>query len=183
MAGHNRHLRGDLNEITVPVHSDVTVEPGDLMVIGGVAKVDQSGRTADYYGYSFSSVSGDVVKGGVSNAANVCKQWFVGVAMSGSASGVSNNITVATDGVFRYPYHKKATADVTGTTIGLKVSAVTPPTLTTGVGVSPQNVSLIDNATVGGTTAYLGYCVLNNEAGTTYVDFQIHTKYGRGLIT
>lgn len=185
MAGHNRYLRGNRNEITVPIHSDTVCEPGDLMVIGGRAGVDQAGRGADYYGYSFSEVTGSVLIGGVSNAMNYCKQWFLGVAMSGSASGVTNNVTVATDGTFRMPYHKKATADVTGTTLGLIVTAVTSPTVATGAGVSPQHVSLIDggNAAVGGPTAYLGYCMHTRPGGTTFVDFRIHTKYGLGLIT
>ena len=179
MAGQNRHLRGDMNEIKIPVHSDVTVEPGDFLVIGGVVTVDQSGRAADYYAYPFSSVSGAVLKGGVSNSLNVCKQWFVGVAMSGSASGVTDDINVATDGIFRYPYNNAGTVTA-GTTIGYKVSAVTAPAKALGAGVSAQAVSL---QLLGGTSAYVGYVAENHVGGTSFVDFRIHTKYGLGLIS
>jgi len=175
MAGHNRYLYGETNQIKVPVHGNVTVEPGDLICIAGVTEVaGKFNCTADYYAHPLSSVTGAKV----GDAANHIKQYFLGVAMDGSPNGVTNYISVAQSGFFRYPL--VTLPGVTGTTIGWKVSAVSPASATGGA--SNQYVGLGITATGGGSgsTAYLGYCSVNKDYGASFVDFFIRGKYGPG---
>jgi hypothetical protein len=87
--------------------------------------------------------------------------------MDGSVSGVTEKITVATNGVFRYPM----VGGTGGVTIGALVSATSP---TTGSPPSVQTVCRINTSP--GTTAYLGR-IVKTQSGATYVDFQIGTVY------
>ncbi len=172
MAGHNRHLRGDINSIKIPCHGNITIEPGDLCVIAGTTPVApaQCGGKADRYVYPFSAVTGATEAG----LGAKLKNWFVGVAMSGSPSGVTNNVTVAQTGVFRYPM-----ATTGGTTIGLTVTGVTPTSNYATTGGSKQYVYGAGS----GSSVYLGYTVITQKGGSSYVDFRIKTKYGEGLIS
>ena len=174
MAGHNRYLYGEMNQIKVPVHGNVTVEPGDFVCLAGVTEVAGNFNcTADYYAHPLSSVTGSAV--GV--AANNMKQWFLGVAMSGSPNGVTNFITVAQSGIFRYPMKTNLTS-ISSTTIGFKIAAVSPAATTSGG--SNQYVTMTDSAGGTGSTAYLGYCTVNKASGVSFVDFTIRGKYGPG---
>lgn len=169
MAGHNRHLRGDINSIKVPSHGNTVIEPGDILMVSGVTfSPSQSGGKADFYVYPVGSVTAQAA----ADFMSYFKNWFVGVAMNGSVSGVTKDVTVATTGVFQYPLHTNG-----GTTVGLPVSGVTPGAATSSS--SDQHVYGTDS----GSSAYLGYAVVTQKGGSSYVDFEIKTKYGEGLIS
>jgi len=96
---------------------------------------------------------------------------FLGVAMESSpASGVTDNITVATSGFFRYPLHPDWVTSAV--TVGSLVSAVSYEL--TG-GVSNQHVIMI--AATPGSTCYLGRCI-KTESAATFVDFELMTAFG-----
>lgn len=179
MAGQNRYLYGETNPIKAPVHGNVTIEPGDFVVIAGATQAaGKFACAADYYAYPISSVTGpsDCSGTGASKATSVIKTWFAGIAMNGSPNGVTNYISIAQSGIFRYPVSDYAT---TGTTIGVKVTAVTPASEISGGSV--QHVRLEGH---GGTTAYFGYCTVNKASGASYVDFSLRGKYSPGgLVT
>ena len=165
MAGHNRHLRGEQGTIIADVHGNTTVEPGDLMFIDATSGVRGASATADNYVYPFnlavnSASPGTGIEYGIYNN-------FAGVAMEGSAAGVTEKITIATEGVFRLPLYA-----VTGTTIGALVSSVS--TQSSASGVSKDAVIVYGHTRA--TTAYLGY-VVKTESGASFVDFEIRTKF------
>lgn len=171
MAGHNRYLRGEMNTVLVDVHGHTVVEAGDLMVLNNSTSMHTDGWSADNYAFPFDDI------GSTSNNEQTLgkmKNAFLGVAMEGSESGVTEKITVATTGMFRYPLYFANSS----TTIGSKVSAVTVST-GSGSGSSPQTVNL--NTTTTGSTFYLGYITKTESSGASYVDFEIHTKWGLGL--
>lgn len=161
MAGRNRHLRGNTKEILAPVRGFITVNPGDLMY---------QNTAVNNNAYPFSECKDPTAGTAV---AQTVHNNFLGVAMDGSASGVTENISIATDGVFRFPLVGGLTS---GVTLGCRVSAVSPSV--SAAGVSSAWVVNHNVATGGGiqhgTTAYLGYCV-KTESGASFIDFQIKT--------
>jgi len=174
MSGKNRYLKGDINPIIAPVHSYHTVEAGDFMVINKVAGMCGVGQTADNYAFPFSEVK---TAGGAGGSGTLASQgfiytYFLGVAMEDSPSGVTENITVATSGVFRHPLHSSLVGAVT---IGALVSAVSN---NLAAGVSPQ---VLCHGAAGAitSTAYLGY-IMKTESGASFVDFQLRTAFGPG---
>jgi len=172
MAGQNRYLRGETNEAKAPVHGNVAVNPGDFIILGGVTKTfcNSYVSSADLYAYPLSSVTHLSTK----SVVGAIRLWFLGVAMNGSPLGVTNFISVAQTGFFRYPLYNP-TASVYGTTVGLKISCVTP----TGVnsGVSTQHVRMQLH---GSTSAYLGYCAQDQAGGASSVIFAVRGKYAPG---
>lgn len=168
MAGYNRHLRGDSNEMLVKIHGNIVVNAGDLMFLDRTNGGRGAGEAADYYAYPFNyALNATTIAMGI---ASILYNHFAGVAMDGSESGTTEDISVATNGVFRYPVYREGAV-----TIGALVSAVS--SFTSGTGVSPQTVYMANSAP--GSTAYLGYCV-KTQSGASYVDFQIRTAYGAG---
>jgi len=170
----NRHLRGDIHPLIVGVRSTVVIAAGDLLFSNTTAGITPSFNTsADNLAYPLTDFM--ATTGGVF-AAGIISKNFLGVAMQDSQSGVTEKITVATAGVFRFPLH---TAHVPGgVTIGSKVSAVSREiTAGTGTGVSSGHV--IMNTSNPGSTCYLGYCV-KTESGASFVDFQLRTAFGPG---
>jgi len=168
MAGYNRHLRGDSDEMLVKIHGNITVAAGDLMFIDATPGLRGAGIAKDYYGYPFSSAAN--AASDLTSLHYGLANFFAGVAMDGSISGTTEDISVATNGVHRYPLYR-----IGAVTMGALISAVS--TFTSGTGVSSQAVFM--SATAPGSTAYLGYCV-KTESGASYVDFQIRTAYGAG---
>ena len=169
MSGKNRFLKGDPNTVIAPVHGYHEVEAGDFMVIDGTSGMLGVGTTADSYAVPFK-----YLKMATASAANSHHQiWthFVGVAMEDSPSGVTENITIATSGVVRYPLHSSQAG--TGVTIGAKISSVSN---TIAAGASNQFVA-IGTAGIITSTAYLGY-VTKSESGASFVDFQLRTAFG-----
>lgn len=161
MAGRNRHLRGDTKEILAPVRGNITIDPGDLMYMN---------TSVNNNAYPFGECKDPTT---ATEVALTILVNFLGVAMDGSLAGVTEKISIATDGVFRFPL---VGGRLSGVTLGSKVSAVSPSQA--GAGVSSAwvvNHSVATGAGIQhGTTAYLGYCV-KTESGASYVDFQIKT--------
>ncbi len=180
MAGHNRHLRGDTGRTTGKVHGHTVIEAGDLLVgnfqDGTVGNsTTQLYANSDAYVWPFSQVRPVTTK---TEFDDVVATQFVGVAMNGSLSGVTEDIDVATDGVFRYPMIDGFSA----VTLGSRVSAVSP-SANSGVGSGGKSQYVANNGTqnVQGTTAFLG-TIVKTESGASFVDFQIITAASGGSI-
>ena len=158
MAKKNRHLRGDINDITLPVHGNIVVEKGDFILEFKDDNSIVAATSADGYGYPASSCR--------LNTAPFFVELFAGVAMSGSISGVTNDILVATSGQFRYPLESS-----TNTTLkaGMIVSGVTGSSATS---ITAQQVV----CKIIGTENPIGRCVLT-ESSATNCDFELLTRY------
>jgi len=170
MTAHNRYLRGDLETILADVHSYTVVEAGDFMFLADTDGDLGSGLSADNYAYPFDRARA-VTAGTAINL--TLSDGFLGVAMESSPSGVTEKITIATKGIFRYPMYK-----IFGVTVGQAISAPTPAA---GPASGVSNQGVYNSASAPGSTAYLGYCV-KTESGASFVDFQIRTLTGDGLI-
>ena len=173
MAGRNRYLKGKTNTILAPVHGYHLVEEGDFMVLSAVDYLTTLGVAADNYAAPFSALKADTSQATVV-LNRLTYTYFLGVAMEGSPLGVTENITIATTGVFRYPLYD--TNAPSGVTVGSLVAAVSANCVYKGV--SPQTVVHGTDA-VRGSTSYLGY-IVKTESGASFVDFEIRTAYGPG---
>jgi len=171
MSGKNRHLKGAMNPIIAPVHSYHVVEAGDFMVLDSESGTVGAGLSATNYAIPFDDAK--MAAASATNCQRVLYTYFLGVAMEDSPSGVTENITIAQSGVFRYPLHSSFLG--AGVTVGSLVSAVSN---TLAAGASVQTVA-IGAASVIASTAYLGY-IMKTESGATFVDFQLRTAYGPG---
>jgi len=171
MSGKNRHLKGDINPIIVPVHSYHEVEAGDFMCLDAENGVVGAGLDATNYGIPFDETK--MANASATNTQRVRYTYFLGVAMEDSPSGVTENITIAQSGMFRYPLHSSFIG--AGVTVGSLISAVSD---TVAAGASPQHVC-IGAASAIASTAYLGY-IIKAESGASFVDFQLRTAYGPG---
>jgi len=172
MASQNRHLKEDINSIIAPVHSYHTVEAGDFMVLNNVGGLGGVGVAADNYAWPFDYCL-IAAASAHTGSAHAIYTSFLGVAMEASPSGVTENITIATTGVFRYPVHSSLTGGAV--TIGSTVHAVSN---SLAAGVSPQTIS--HGSSVAGiisSTAILGF-IVKTESGASFVDFRIHTAFG-----
>ncbi len=175
MGAYNRHIRGETEDVLGKIHGNVEVEAGDFMFRDAVALgageggVRGVGIDADYYVYPFNKATNTAsLATGVYGSMILT---FLGIAMESSPSGVTESITVATNGVFSYPM-----VHTSAVTIGALISTVSG-TLS-AVGVSSQAVANLGDSQA--TTAYLGYTV-KTQSATSYVDFQIRTAYNTGL--
>jgi len=168
MAGRNRYLKGDINPIIVPVHSYHAVEAGDFVSINKTAGGFGIGQTADNYAFPFSEIKCATDSIAV---AGFLYTYFAGIAMEDSPSGVTENITIATSGVFRQPLHSAYVGSAV--TVGALVSAVTGYP---SAGVSDQYVTHGAAGAIA-SSAYLGY-IVKTESGASFVDFQLRTAYG-----
>lgn len=171
MAAHSRFLRGETKEILAPIRGNVVVEAGDFMVRNSTAgMISEAGTTGDGiavdgYAYPFNDVENSATS--ETSVLALLYNAFIGIAMESSPSGVTESISVATDGVFKYPM----IGGPGGVTVGSLVSATSPAT---GTGVSVQMVAR--TTTSPGSTAYLGR-IVKTESGASFVDFQIKTIY------
>ena len=161
MAGYNRYLRGNKMEIIVPVRGKTAIEAGDFCYF-------QHGDS--YYTYPFS----DHRASGGSYAQDLY-DYFAGIAMETSPAGTTENITVATAGVFRYPLLFDSAV-----TVGAVVSACTRPT---GSGATNQVVTNNNDNAGSGTSVYLGIIVKTDTSATSFVDFQLRAKAGLSAVT
>ena len=158
----NRHLRGETNEVDVKVDSNVIVSVGDLMIIEAVSGSAQQGD-AGYMGAPASWASdGGHAAFGLS---------FVGVAMTGSKSGVTENIPVATTGIFRFPVTASAGQTVTA---GYIVSGATYGA--SGVSVLSQKVVAGPAAGFTSAAPRIGMIVRGQNTSST-VDFLLMTRF------
>jgi len=176
MGGKNRHLKGKMNTIIAPVRGNHVVSAGDFMVLSAVSGMLGVGDLADNYAAPFSELKTPAASGTLATQ-GFAYTYFLGVAMEDSPSGVTENITIAKSGVFRYPLHSSFLG--AGVTVGSLVSAVSN---NLAAGVSPQTIA-IGAASIITSTAYLGY-IIKSESGASFVDFQLRTAYGpSGLAT
>jgi len=165
MAAHNRHIRGKTNERLVPVRGNVVVEAGDFMYIDTVGGVRGTTIAVDRYADPFNLAVNS--SSSQSSIMHEIYENFLGVAMESSPSGTTEDISIASSGIFSYPL---SNATGSAVTVGALISAVSPSA--TGTAVSAQAV--VNSITQPGSTAYLGYCI-KTESGASYVDFQLIT--------
>ena len=90
----DRHLRGATNEIMGAVPGNVVINQGDLVILEMVSDIAQQG-SATYKAYPASWSR----RAGVTGFA----YGFAGVAMNSSKSGTTEDIAIATTGIFRFP--------------------------------------------------------------------------------
>ena len=157
MATKNRHLRGATNDITLPVHGNIVVEKGDFIVENKTASTMTSYSTADSYGFPVSSL--------INTSAYYYALQFAGVAMTGSISGVTNNIFVATSGQFRYPLAASSSVS-TGMIVNGATSAYTS--------AYDQKVTCWSTS---GVSSVIGRCIKTATSPQTDCDFQLITRY------
>ena len=164
MAGKNRHLYGDIKPILVSCPGAAAVMAGDLMF---------KNPNVSNLAYPFDALKSTTAGTGHENWLHVN---FLGVSMEDSKSGVTENITIATDGIFRYPLQNIGSA----VTVGAYISAVSYTANSFyGVADAVSNVVGYDS-TSDGTTAVLGICV-KTESGASYVDFRIIPAASTGV--
>lgn len=169
MSAEHRHLRGDTKEIELPIHGNVVVDKGDFMVCymssscSLVSASVGSGQytSADYYGYPIDQTKGTTYAYGF--------EQFAGVAMKGSAAGVTETIPVATAGIWRYP---------------MKAARAVYPTYEIFVATSAANIfypQTVDERQAGlsETGCTIGKCVKYDSTGTN-CDFMLMTRFGGG---
>lgn len=166
----NRHVRGKTSDILMEIRGAVEVKAGDMMFQNLVAGDLGTGWAPDSRAYPFTWA--------MSASASYAPQTsvhdgFLGVAMKSSKVGVTEQITIATSGIFRMN-RINGTGDVT---VGALVSAVSYPH-TASAGVSAQSVytGVSKTMTAPASTAYLGYAV-KTESGATMIDFEIRTIF------
>jgi len=155
MANTQRHLRGDTNEVQIDIHGHTVVEQGDMMfinnVVGNIAA--PHGGTADYYGFPADETTGS----------SVAFDSFIGVAMTGSESGTTEEIAVATSGIFRFA-NASAVASKVGYTVSGATSGTAGTLLNQSCQCSPKATTYVD--------ARIGYCV-DDVGGTSTIDVMI----------
>ena len=86
------YLRGETNEIAVRIHGKTVIEKGELIFLAQDATVIVGG-TADGYGYPAAQVAG--------TTSAYFEVNLTGISMKGSVSGTTEDIPVATSGIFR----------------------------------------------------------------------------------
>jgi hypothetical protein len=158
--GNMIHLRGDTQEVDVPVHGNVVVSKGELVFLNQTSGKIKRGLAKDYYGYPASYLTGTTPP--------YFEYNLLGVAMKGSKSGVTDNIPVAQKGIFR-AYIKTSSSsqtckvgmDVAGATIG---SGVSVSGVTVTVGTSADH----DSCRVGRVVKY--------AYAAHFVDFMLLTR-------
>jgi len=161
MAGENRYLRGDIRELYAPVHGSTVIEKGDFVVIckqaTSVTHSTVQLATADHYAYPISLCTG--------TTHTRFAQQFAGVAMKGSRSGVTENIPIATAGIFRYPA-KTAVAVYPGYAVNATTSAAEV--------FYDQKVNYKTDA--GSSDLTIGFCMEYDTTGTN-IDFNLITRF------
>lgn len=158
MSKNQRHLYGDLKDVDVPILATTVVEKGDLMFIMKTDSTITDVTTANGTGYPASSLQ--------AVTATYYADQFAGVAMKGSVSGVTENVPVATAGVFRFPL--PASADVA---VGEIVSGATSAAK---VAYDQMAITKTTATKIVGTT--IGKCI-KTETDAENVDVQIITRF------
>ena len=157
--GENRHLRGATNEIEVPIHGKTVVEKGEFLFIAqdGFCTFDHD---TDHYGYPASKIAG--------TTSAYFDQNFLGVTMKGSLSGTTEEIPVATSGIFRFQINLGTSATSQLARVGMTVSASTA--IGSGTSVSGTTVTVGSHE-----DCVVGRCV-KNEISATSVDFMLMSR-------
>jgi len=154
------HIRGDAKEVLVPIHGKTVMRKGELALLGLGAST-MIGAPNDNYGYPCSQLATVTSKA-------YFDKYLVGVTMAGSVSGVTENIKVATGGIFRAPCMKAPTAGQTAK-VGYSVAVATHYS---GVSISGVSVVVGPVHTIG----LVGICI-KAESGCSTVDFTLQTRF------
>lgn len=155
----NRHIRGETNEIMLRKKGSIQINTGDLIFIDAVTNATCTAAAASFLAFPASHAA--------SNAPLKFELCFAGVAMSGSPSGVTEDIPVATTGIFRFPV---------STSLG---KACSPGFIVSGASYGASGTSVFSQKCNLGPTMSLGrigYCV-RAEGAATEVDVSILTKF------
>jgi len=144
MTDYNRRVKNDswannVVQCTVNVHGNTEISQGDFLFLDRVDGLRKRGTsTKDYYAYPFSDISGTTLT--LDSNKLLAAENFLGIATWHSDSGVTEEISVELEGLFRYP---------------LKLSR----TVKTGYTIVPVG---------SGTTLYSQKVGVDSEAGVTY---------------
>ena len=165
------YLRGQTNEIYVRVHGKTVIKKGELVFLAQDSYV-LVGATADGYGYPALQLAG------------VTPTYFsdnlAGISMKGSESGVTEDIPVATKGIFRGQIKLGTSATSMSVYPGALVS-----TCTLGAsGVTPSGTTFrVSVLAASETTRCMVGRAIHRKAASTYVDFMLMTKLSGASIT
>jgi len=158
------YLRGETNEILVRIQGKHTVKKGELIFLNQDSSVIVA-TSADGYGYTAGYLAGTTTVYFECNLA--------GISMKGSESGTTEDIPVATSGIFRGQIklgtsatskHVWPGALVSAATVG--TSGVTPSGTT--VTVDTLNDTEMDACRIGR--------AVHHKASATHVDFMLMTR-------
>jgi len=165
------YLRGETNEIYVQVHGKTVMKKGELVFLAQDATVIVGG-TADGYGYPAGQVAGTTPAYFEDNLA--------GISMKGSVSGTTEDIPVATSGIFRGQIKLGTSATSKHVYPGACVAAATVGTS----GVTPSGTTFTVNTL--NDTEFTGNRVgraVRKQASATSVDFMLMTKLSGASMT
>ena len=158
------YLRGKTNEWYVPIHGKTVIEKGELIFLAQDNQVIGA-MTADGYGYPAGMISGTTPTPFVNNLA--------GISMKGSISGVTEDIPVATSGIFRGQIKLGTSATSKHVFPGALVSAATVG----ASGVSPSGTTFtVETLAASETTHCTVGRAVKKQASATHVDFMLMVK-------
>lgn len=155
----NRHIRGETNEIMLRKKGSIAINTGDLIFVDAVTNSTCTNAAASHLAFPASHAR--------NNNPMVFEINFAGVAMSGSPSGVTEEIPVATTGIFRYPVSTAAG------------KACSPGYIVSGASYGAGGVSVFSQKVNVGPTLSLGrigYCV-RAQGAATEVDVSIMGRF------
>jgi len=158
------YLRGETNEVYVPIHGKTVIRKGELIFIAQDASSIVA-SIADGYGYTAAVVAG--------TTPTYFEDNLVGVSMKGSISGVTEDIPVATSGIFRGQIRLGTSATSNHVYPGALVAASTIG----ASGVTPSGTTFRVNSLAA--AEYDGCRVgraVKKQASATHVDFMLMTK-------
>lgn len=165
------YLRGETNEIDVRIQGKTVVVKGELIFLNQDDSVIVA-TSADGYGYPHDLVAGTTTAYFENNLA--------GISMKGSVSGTTEDIPVATSGIFRGQIKLGTSATSKHVWPGALVAACTIGTS----GVTPSGTTFTVD-TLGDTefdACRVGRAV-KHETSATSVDFMLMTKLSGASIT
>ena len=165
------YLRGETNEIYVAIHGKTVIKKGELMFLAQDASSIVA-SIADGYGYPAAQVAG------------VTPTYFsdnlAGVSMKGSVSGTTEDIPVATSGIFRGQILLGTSATSRHIYPGALVSSGTVGT--SGVTPSGTTFNVCFLAQTETTKCMVGRAI-RKQASATHVDFMLMTKLSGASVT
>lgn len=159
------YLRGETNEIMIPIHGKTVIKKGELIILAQDATVI-SGGIADGYGYPVHTQC----KG---STASYFYNNLAGISMKESTSGTTEDIPVATSGIFRAQIKLGTSATSKHVFPGALVSACTIGA--SGVSVSGTTVTVDTLADTEMDQGQIGRAV-KKQASAMSVDFMLLTK-------
>jgi len=158
------YLRGKTNEWYVPIHGKTVIKKGELIFLAQDTSVIV-GATADGYGYPAGQLAGTTHTYFLNNLA--------GVSMKGSISGTTEDIPVATSGIFRGQIKLGTSATSKHVYPGALVSAATLG----ASGVTPSGTTFtVETLAASETSCCVVGRAVKKQASATHVDFMLMVK-------